>query len=155
MAPNRLLTIAVIGLLLLNFGTLAFLFLRKGHRPPHGRGPEPKTEIARRLDLDEKQREAYEQLIRVHRDTISALEEDIHRTKKQLYAQLSGQAAGNAADSLTGRLGAVQVRIERIHFEHFRALRGVCRPEQLPAFDSLANDLERIFQPPHRRPEHR
>jgi protein CpxP len=158
MAPTRLLTIAVIGLLLLNFGLLSFLFWQKPNRHPHGHpAHRPQKEIVHRLSLDEAQQQAYQALIERHKDSVEVLETEIRDTKKLLYTKLQSQGGTEAGetDSLLARLGAIQVRIEQNHFQHFSALRGICRADQLAAFDELSLDLARIFDRKHPgRPPH-
>ena len=54
MEKTKLLTIAVIGLLVINFGTLAFLLLNgKDHRPPQEGRQKPKEIIIKKLRFDD------------------------------------------------------------------------------------------------------
>ena len=149
MSKMKLLSIAVIGLLLLNFGTLAFLFLNKPPHPPMGPGPGgegPKRIIIERLGFDKEQIAQYEKLIDGHRRTIRELDGEIRETKNNLYSTLSSGSQLNK-DSLQTRLGEIQKQIETTHYNHFADIKKLCRPEQLKAFDELTKELARFFAP--------
>lgn len=53
------------------------------------------------------------------------------------------------SDSLIQNINACQAKIERIHYEHFIAIKNICRDDQLPAFEELTIDLAKLFSPPH------
>jgi len=154
MSKMKLLSIAVLGLLLLNFGTLAFLFLNKPPHPPMGPGPGeegPKRIIIERLGFDKEQVAQYEQLIDEHRKTIRELDGQIRETKNNLYATLSSASQSNK-DSLQTRLGEIQKQIETTHYSHFADIKKLCRPDQLKKFDELTRDLARFFAPGRNHP---
>lgn len=153
MNKMRLLTLAVTGLLLLNFGLLGFLFLKKDQPPGReGRSPhdEPKHLIIRRLQLDEAQQAAYQVLIDEHRSHMNVLNRQEMELKNELYSLLSEEKPDTmVASALIHKIGDKQEAIEHVNFEHFRQIRALCKPGQLPAFDSLAKELAGIFAPPH------
>ena len=75
----KLLTFSVIALLLLNLGTLGFLFLTNpNENHPHGdrnfKGrPEPKEIIIEKLNFDSKQISEYEKLIQSYQKAFGKL----------------------------------------------------------------------------------
>lgn len=150
----KLLTIAVIVLLILNLGIVSFLFLSGPPGPMGPPPPEPKSIIIHQLHLDAAQQKAYEQLIVKHRGTIDSLDKHIRATKQQLYAQLlSPQVNQSKKDSLIAILAHDQQQIEERHFSHFQEIRKLCKPEQMEDFNQLTQELSRIFgnppKPPH------
>lgn len=154
MNKMRLLTLAVIGLLVLNFGLLAFLFLHKDGPPPgHDRRPpheEPKYVIIRKLGLDKAQQASYQTLITGHRSQMDVLNRQSLELKNELYTLLREEKPDTmVASALIHKIGEKQQAMERVNFGHFRQIRALCRPEQIPAFDSLAKELAGIFAPPH------
>jgi periplasmic protein CpxP/Spy len=156
MEKTKLLTIAVIGLLLINFGALGFLFLNgKGHRPLHGGRPEPKEIIIGKLHFDVNQQKEYTKLIEWHRGEITRLDDNIRQAKNGLYSQLS-QAEVNtkAKDSLVAVINANQKQIEETHFKHFEDIKKLCHKGQLDDFNALTEELSRIFAPKPHRPRH-
>ncbi len=151
----KVLTFAVIALLLLNFGTLGFLLItgakQEGRPPRHN----PKQIIIEKLNLDATQQEAYQKLIDWHRSTIDSLDQQIRETKNKLYSQLAqNKVDTKVKDSLILVLANDQKRIEQTHFKHFQDIKNICKPEQLIKFKSLTEELSRIFgKPPKPRHE--
>jgi DNA-binding XRE family transcriptional regulator len=147
----KLLTFAVIALLLLNLGTLGFLIFA---RPPHPMGgpgmrQQPKEIIIERLHFDEAQQQKYAQLIRWHRGTINEIEKEIYQAKNKLYLQLLKTNADTISrDSLINALGNYQKQIEATHFRHFQDIKNICRPDQMEDYNDLTAELSRIFSKP-------
>lgn len=157
MEKTKLLTITVIGLLLLNFATLGFLFSNgpRGNRPPHEGKPEPKEIIIEQLHLDANQQKEYAKLIQWHRGEINQLDDQIRHTKNELYSQLSEKEINvKAKDSLIALLNSYQKQIEETHFKHFEDIKKLCKPEQQEDFKALTEELSKIFAPKPRRPRH-
>jgi len=160
MEKTKLLTLSIIGLLLLNLGTLGFLFLSgpKGHRPPPGGPgedrPKPKEIIIDQLHFDAQQQKAYDKIIHWHQGEIRRLDATIRQTKNALYAQLNQDVVdGKAKDSLIGVINACQKQIEATHFKHFEDIKSLCHPDQMEDFKALTAELGRLFAPnkPRRR----
>ena len=150
MEKTKLLTITVIGLLLLNTGTLGFLFFNgpNEHRPPHGCRPEPKAIIIEKLHFDDKQQKEYAELIKWHRGKIKKLDSNIRQTKNELYSQLNQTEVNlKTKDSLITLLNLYQNQVEETHFKHFEDIKKLCHQDQLEDFNELTEDLSRIFAP--------
>lgn len=157
MEKTKLLTIAVIGLLIINLGTLGFLLLnRSGHHPsPRDVRPEPKFEIIEKLHFDEAQQKEYEKLIEWHRTNIGKADAKIREAKNELYSQLSDSVVDlKAKDSLIAVINSSQKAIEEIHFKHFQDIRELCNKEQVKDFDKLIAELPKLFSPKPHRPRH-
>ncbi|MFM9825209.1 hypothetical protein [Flavobacterium sp.] len=153
MEKKKLLTITIIGLLLLNLGTLGFLFLHrtKGHRPPHEDRTKPKEIIIRQLNFDVVQQRDYAKLIEWHRREITRLDSNIRQTKNKLYSQLNQTEVNvKAKDSLIILLNSYQKQVEETHFQHFEDIKKLCNKEQMEDFSELTEELSRVFLPkPH------
>ena len=144
MSKIRFLTWAVVVLTLLNLFSLALLW-----RPP---GPPPHPENARhliikRLRFDETQKAAYAQLVEKHQADIRQKDRETAAVRQALYAGLRGEAPANS-DSLLAEIGRLCGTVEHIHLAHFQEIKNLCRPDQVPAFNDLAKDLEGLFHPP-------
>ncbi len=156
MTKLRLLSIAVIGLLIINIGIVGFLLLRKPPMPPEGRPPMgqgghqpmktegPKKIIIERLHFDESQVTAYEKLIEGHQTAVKSLDDSINTTKNNLYQTLTVDTFAGK-DLLLNRLAEFQNQIERIHFDHFAEIKKLCKPGQLEYFNKMTKDLTRFF----------
>lgn len=156
MEKTKLLTIAVIGLLLINLGTLGFLLLNnKQQHPPHGGRPEPKEIIIEKLNLDKNQQSDYAKLIQWHRGEITRLDDNIRQAKNELYSQLNEtETNAKTKDSLIAVINSNQKQIEQTHFKHFEDIKKLCRKDQMENFNDLTEELARIFAPKPRRPRH-
>ena len=156
MNRTRFLTLMVAGLILLNLGTLAFF--RWGKMPPP-RPEGPRRAIIERLHFDDAQVAEYEKLIAAHRAAIDKKEGEIRSSKEALYELLRNDDL-SSADSLIARIGAVQQDMERIHFNHFKDIKALCKGDQVGLFKELAGDLADYFNPrrgpagPDRKPDH-
>jgi len=175
MNRTKLLTIAVIGLLLVNLGTLAFLFLQKGHHPPHmpmhgpggpdGPGPRgegPKRIIIERLNFDDAQQKQYESIIEEHRTKMHELNEEGRDLHNELFAQLKENAIDTVKKNLViTKIAGNQKALDELNFDHFQKIKAICKGDQLEKFNGLVQDLTHLFGhkgPPHgprpgRRPE--
>ena len=155
MSKNKLLTIAVIGLMVVNLGILAYLFF--GRSPQHAGGPPPprgenvKYIIIQRLHFDDAQVAEYEKLVREHRRSVRELDKQIRNAKNNLYASLADGTSMNP-DSLQARLGDFQRQMEITHYNHFMDIKNLCRPEQLGYFNDLTKDLAKFFAPGKKLP---
>lgn len=159
MSKIKLLSIAVIGLLLVNIAIVSFLMFRKspplpGGRPPmaqEGRPPEqsygPKKIIIEKLDFDKEQAAQYEILIKQHQLLIASLNDSIKDAKNDLYSSLTDETF-TGKDSLIAKLGLLQRKVEITHYDHFAAIKKLCRPDQLENYASLTKELAKFFAPP-------
>lgn len=149
MNRTKLLTIAVIGLLLINAGTLGVLLLRPAHHPPMEgpRGEGPKRIIIERLHFDAQQQEAYQLLIDEHRQKMRELNEASRGLHDQLFVLLKETPADTAkADNFMQQIAANQLAIEQLNFDHFNKIKALCKGSQLNDFNELVNDLGQLFQ---------
>jgi periplasmic protein CpxP/Spy len=149
MSKIKLLSIAVIGLLLINLGTVGFLLLRKPPVPPHGMPQAeqkggPKEIIIEKLHFSKEQVVAYEAIIVEHREAVRGLKDSISDTKNNLYQSLKTEAFVGK-DSLINLLSALQKRIELVHYNHFTQIKKLCKPEQMGDFNTLTNELAVYF----------
>ncbi len=156
MEKTKLLTITVVGLLLLNLGTLGFLFLNgKDNRREHEGRREPKQIIIKKLHFDANQQKKYAKLIEWHHEEITRLDDNIRQAKNELYAQLNQvETNSKTNDSLIALINSYQKQVEKTHFKHFEDIKKLCHPKQLEDFNELTEALSRIFAPKPHRPGH-
>lgn len=159
MEKTKLLTFAVITLLLLNLGTLGFLFLSGSneHHPHRGEGteggPKPREIIIEKLHFDANQQKEYDKLIKWHQGEIRTIEDNIRAAKNELYSTLSASELNTKEkDSLTNALALHQKEIETTHFKHFEDIKKLCHKDQIEDFNKLTEELSRIFSRGQRPP---
>ncbi len=150
MNKTKLLSVAVITLLVLNFGILGFLFLSKKNEP-NGR-KMPREIVIEKLHFDENQIVKYEKIIEEHQKVIRNLDDSIRNTKNELYQLLNEEKINSVQkDSLYLQLANYQKQIETTHFNHFLEIKKLCKKEQLVHFNELTAELGKIFAP-NRKP---
>lgn len=110
-------------------------------KPPKGEGP--KKEIIQRLSFNEEQVVAYEKLIAGHQELVKAKEQEIRTAKNNLMASLKKPGNNSALE----QVAKLHREMEEIHYQHFLDIRALCNEDQIPAFDSLVDDLAKMFAP--------
>jgi flagellar basal body-associated protein FliL len=155
----KLLTVAVIGLFLLNLAIIGYLFISNGAKTSdqNNKHQRPNELVIKKLNFNTEQQEVYSQLIQKHRRDINDLELKIRQTKHDLYTTLAEQQVDEILkDSLINTLGNYQKAIEIVHFNHFLKIKKMCSKEQVIVFNELTDELSKLFskrqRPPHRRP---
>ncbi len=158
----KLLTIAVIGLLLLNFGILAIMFFHHpngrpdGLPPKHGRpnGEGPKMIIIEKLHFDDAQQTEYQKLIDEHQTKTREARDKMFELKNELYAILKDDSvAVSKKEMIIQKIAENQKELELINFNHFQEIKKLCKPEQVDLFNHLVDELTELFspQPPPRK----
>ena len=145
MNKTKLLSFAVIALLLLNFGILVFLFLSKDKDGPRGR-KMPREIVIEKLHFNDNQIIEYDKKIKIHRETITTLDDSIKVAKNKLYQLLNFETLDlEKKDSLYSKLANYQKQVETTHFNHFLEIKAICKKEQLADYKTLTEELSKIF----------
>jgi Spy/CpxP family protein refolding chaperone len=162
---SRLLTIAVVSLLLANIGTLAFFWINRGRkhpplemqRPSGGGGPVLFNFLVKELALDSLQIKAYEKLRDQHREQIESYRKQVRESKDALFDLLKQPNVSDAQlQQALDEVANKEKAMEKFVFQHFQQIRTICRPDQQTKFDSVIKQALRIGQqaggsPPQRR----
>lgn len=149
----KLLTYAVIGLLLLNVGIIGFIFFSRPNRNPEENHRRPKEIIAEKLHFDANQIDKYESIIPIYKDKIDSLDAINRELKSELYSQLKSQVVNSAIkDSIITLFLANQKQIEQLHFKHFLDIKSICKASQLQDFNALTQELGKMFSNQNSKP---
>lgn len=150
MSKQRVLIISVWALILLNIGVVLFFTLNKPPHPGMHGGTRPFEVISDRLDFDDTQKESFEKLIEDHKSTIHAYDDSIRMAKDGLMSLLKSDMKG-LPRNYQDKIAQYQAKIEQAHFNHFVEIKNLCRPDQLPKFDAMIDELPMMFgpKPPH------
>ncbi len=140
MSKIRFLTAAVVALIMLNLGIVAFFLSPKKPNQPD----RPRKIIIERLRFNSDQTSEYENLIVGHRAGVSQKEAEIAEVKQQLYAQLKGEDLSKK-DSLINQIGKLYQAIEQLHFNHFKDIKSLCKGDQIADFDLFTDELAQLF----------
>jgi len=154
MNRTKLLTIAVIGLLLINLGTLGVFIMRKPPRPPYGVMPLPPQEggpkelIIDRLHFDAGQQKQYELIIEEHKNKTNELHYASRELHNQLYSLLKKEAIDKMkVGALIQQIADNQKAVDNLNFDHFQKIISICKSDQLDNFYELADELAELFGP--------
>ena len=149
----KLLTYAVIGLLLLNVGIIGFLFFSRPNRNPEENHRRPKEFIAEKLHFDANQNEKYESIIPIYKNKIDSLDAINRKLKSELYSQLKLPVVNTIVkDSIINLFLANQKQIEQLHFKHFQDIKSICKSSQLEDFNALTQELGKMFSNQNSKP---
>ncbi|MCX6214484.1 periplasmic heavy metal sensor [Spirosoma sp.] len=147
MERTKLLTFAVVGLLLLNLLTVGFLFFKPEQGPPGRPGAEgPAAVIIERLHLDASQQVRYRQLVKEHQEHTHTLNQKTAQLYRTYYGLLETPTYdARRANSLSQQIADNQRSIAQLNFDHFTQIKSLCRPDQQEDFNRLVSDLARLF----------
>lgn len=139
-APKiKVLTILVAVLILLNIGTLGYIWYsrsRADHGPRDGRGPGGL--VIKELQFDAKQQEAFERLRNEHHEAMKKIGEENRQLHDELFRSLGrGSDASTYADSLIHRIAMLRIENEQITYRHLAQVRQLCTPQQQQRFDAM------------------
>lgn len=149
----KVLTFAVIGLVVLNIGIISFLYFTNPNSNPEDNRRKPKDIIIDKLHFDANQIKKYEDIITIYRATIDSLNNQNREIKAELYSQLKQPSVNNnAKDSLIQLVLINQKRIEETNFKHFQDIKNICNKSQIDDYNSLTEELEKLFSNQNRKP---
>ena len=169
----KILTFIIIALLVLNFGTLAFMWLHKPPHPPefdmmhqgpqgqergleHDRmhdGHEPADFITHELNFNQQQQTDFEKLRKVHQDAMKQSHNDMKKNKDEIFGYISkGQNDSVKINQLADNIAKDQKQIELATYSHFQKVRAMCDDNQKKKFDEIIGEVLRMMAPPD--PEH-
>ena len=145
MTKTKLLTVAVITLLILNVATLTFIFM---HKPPMHDGEGPKQLIIERLHFDEAQQKEYSIMVDDHRaksKNLNKVSRDLHN---ELYSLLKEKTTDKQkSDSLINLISENQKACDNLNLDHFQQIKLICKDNQIPFYNNLVADLTHLFSP--------
>ena len=146
MKRETLLILAIVFLVLLNLGTLGFLFSK---RYIGGRGPrKPDKLIIEGLKLNDAQKSQFEVLKKEHRSQINEIEKGEKVYHKAYFDLLKAASKDSLTiDSVIKSLSNAKYQKDLATYKHFQKLRLMCEPQQQILFDSLVDEMGKILMP--------
>jgi hypothetical protein len=149
----KLLTYSVIGLILLNIGIICFLYISNLNSNQDENRRRPKDIIIAKLRFDDNQIKKYEVIIEAHKKLVDSLNKNNREIKAELYSKLKLSNFNiKVKDSLIQLIMLNQKSIEEANFMHFQDIKKLCTKLQLEDFNSLTEELEKLFSNQNRRP---
>jgi periplasmic protein CpxP/Spy len=154
-SKNRSLIFIITVLLLTNIAVLGyFLWFKKSDKPtkPGGdRGSGIETPLKKEVGFNEEQLTQYKQFREEQMKAIKPMSEDMRKTKDSLFRTMSNENANDSvvnsiADAIAQKQKAMDLRM----YNHFKRIRGLCTPEQLPKYDSVIQRMMRKMGKPRK-----
>lgn len=141
------------GLFVGNLLLLGYLFFgKKWHSHKHH---ESREMVLQKLNLTPAQQNQFDTLFYHHRTDIRKLQTRVADKKRELYALLHNPSNDSIKVQLTlNQVIEIQREIELSHFNHFKALRQILNPSQLPAFTELVSEIQDHVHRHHHRKSH-
>lgn len=145
---------ALLLLLALNSVLLVLLVLKKPDtaRNPVVNRPQaggPKDFLIHELNLDAAQTAKYSEMARQHHEKIQRIEADVRQLRDSMTFQLESASPDTAAITrLVKKVGADQVLLDQVTFDHFRELRSICTPEQQARFAKVIRQALHMMRGP-------
>lgn len=138
---NRTLVSIIIFLLISNIAILTY-FLAFNHSRKGSHGKESRNTVATFLQNDinfsKQQMDEYQNLRNTHMVSVKPIFNDIRSAKERFYNLLY---INNVPDSsvkiASAAIGEKQIILDMHMFTHFKEVRNLSTPQQLPKFDSL------------------
>lgn len=148
MSKTKILTILSISMVIINAALLTFIFWKPHHgHHPHPRHHGPRDIIIQKLDLNEEQIVLYDNMIKLHKEAIEKDDEKIRALKSKLYQNLGEGGDQSNEEGLLTQLSRTQQDIERLHLQHFKQLKALCKGNQVEKFNALTKELAKLFAP--------
>ncbi|HET6996280.1 MAG TPA: periplasmic heavy metal sensor [Chitinophagaceae bacterium] len=153
-SKNRSLIFIIAVLLLTNIAVLAyFLWYKKPARPPEGRDRSRGIEVPlqNEVGFNEEQMSQYKQMRDEQMKAIKPMFEDMRKTKDSLFRMISSENTNDSsvnvvADAIARKQKEMDLRM----YAHFKRIRSLCTPAQLPKYDSVIQRMIRKQGKPHR-----
>ena len=144
MKTNRILTIAVVLLLVVNVVMLVCMMRGRGHhgmKKQAGRGG-PFEMMVKEMNMTEPQQTEFKKLKDEHFTTIKPVFDSVRTLKKSLFALVKEE---NVNDSLVANYSALiaqqQAVLDKLTINHFRKVRAMFSGDQQVKFDSLTQKM--------------
>ncbi len=146
-AKNKSLIAVIIFLLITNIAMLVFLlFFNTSGKRMRGKEDGISAFLKKEVQFDEKQMDAYKTIKDKHIQILKPAFEAM-RTAKDSFYNLLYQA--QTTDSMVAQKAAAisnkQTFLDVSMLQHFKNVRRLCKPEQLPKFDSLFKNVIQRF----------
>jgi Spy/CpxP family protein refolding chaperone len=144
MKTNRILTIAVVLLLVVNVVMLVCMMKGRGHHGMKKQGAKagPVEMMMKELNMNEQQQTEFKKLKEEHFTTIKPVFDSVRTLKKSLFGLVKEE---NLNDSLvnnySGLIAEQQATIDKLTINHFRKVRALFSGDQQKKFDDFVQKM--------------
>jgi len=150
---NRSLLIIIAVLFLTNVAVLVyFLELKKTERPLAWNGVAEM--LQKEVGFNEEQTSKYKEMKEKQRGKIRPMYDEMRKAKDSLFRLLSyPETTDSALNKMADVIAQKQKSIDLETFNHFKKVRVLCTPDQLPRYDTMVLQMFRKMGKPARHGE--
>jgi Spy/CpxP family protein refolding chaperone len=142
MKTNKLLTIAVILLLLVNVGMLIFMFKGRDHRDMKNRNGGPFDMMVKELNMTKQQQIDFKKLKDEHFAAISPVFDSVKTLKKSLFDLVKAESINDSLINKYSSLISEQRAIaDKLTINHFRKVRAMFSGDAQKKFDDFVQKM--------------
>jgi Spy/CpxP family protein refolding chaperone len=144
MKTNRILTIAVVLLLVVNVAMLIFMLKGRGHHPARFEGGKggPFDMMVKELNMTEQQQTEFRKLKDEHFTAIKPVFDSVRTLKRSLFDLVKEE---NVNDSLINKYSALiseqQSIVDKLTINHFRKVRALFSGDQQKKFEDFVQKM--------------
>ena len=145
-SSNKILTVAVVLLLLVNIALVIFMMQGRKKGTDRGRGGkgDPTEIMAKELNMTEEQKKEHKLLKEEHLKNIKPLFDSVRAAKTAFFSLLKDSIVSDSVLTVySNRISERQAAIDKQTFAHFKRIRNLFTPEQQPKFDEF---LQKMMQ---------
>lgn len=141
-ASNKILTIAVILLLLVNVAMLVFMLKGRKHGDRRQGGKSPFEMMVKELNMTEQQQTEFKKMKEDHFTNIRPVMDSVRSLKRSMFELVKEE---NLNDSLVNRYSAMiaeqQAIADKATINHFRKVRALFTGDQQKKFDDFVQKM--------------
>jgi hypothetical protein len=145
---NRPLIFIIAVLLLTNIAVLAyFLWYKNPSKPKIENSGKPKAKgieapLQNEVGFNEEQLVQYRQMRDEQMEALKPMFEDIKKAKESFFGLISSSnVADSTVNALADDIAQKQKAIDLRMYNHFKRIRGLCKPDQLPKYDTVVQRM--------------
>lgn len=142
MKTNKLLTIAVVLLLIVNVVLLVFMFKGRGHNDKKSRDGNPFDKMVKELNMTDQQQTEFKNLKDQHFAAIKPVFDSVRTLKKSLFSLVKAE---NVNDSLVNQYSTLiseqRAIADKLTINHFRKVRTLFSGDQQKKFDDFMQKM--------------
>jgi Spy/CpxP family protein refolding chaperone len=143
-SSNKILSAAVILLLIANIALVAFMVFGKSKRGDMRKGgrPDPIETMTKELSLTDQQQKDLKQMRDDFFKTNKTIFDSMRAAKAAMFSLVKDPAANDSViESYSRKISDIQASADKITFAHFRRVRAMLTPEQQPKYDEFLKKM--------------
>ncbi len=142
---NKILSIAVVSLLLINIALVILMVKGKDHQSEGkrsgGKG-DPFEVMAKELKMSAEQKKSHQQFRDDFFKTVKPLWDSVRSAKSAFFELVKDSAVNDSVLNVHNkRISDIQLSVDKITFEHFRRVRALYSGEQQIKYDELVQKM--------------